>query len=150
MKVRFTKILIAITTVSFFLNLIWENVQAPLYGGYTGFGQHFLICLLGTLGDVVIILLIYSLLALLHRNTLWFKRIKAVDYCILIVLGGSTAVLIEQWALSTGRWHYNQLMPVISFFNVGLLPFLQMLILPPVIFYVLKQYWSKAEPLKLD
>lgn len=142
------KIILILSSIAFVINLIWENAQAPLYAGYTSFGQHFWICLLGTLGDVAIILLLYSVPALLRKNTLWFKHAKILDYCVLIVLGGVVAILIEQWALSTGRWYYNQRMPIILLFKVGLLPFLQMLVLPPVIFYLLKKFWGKTELLK--
>lgn len=33
---------------SFLLNLLWENLQAPLYVGYTSFAQHFWICFKAT------------------------------------------------------------------------------------------------------
>lgn len=38
---------------SFLFHLLWENLQAPLYKGYTSFAQHFGICLKATFGDMV-------------------------------------------------------------------------------------------------
>ena len=57
---------------SFILHLLWENLQAPLYVGYTSFSQHFWICLKATAtGDLLFMLIIYAVLALVHRDLFW-------------------------------------------------------------------------------
>jgi len=65
-----------LTFIAFILHIIWENAQAPLFQGYTSFTQHFPICFLGTIGDVVFTLFIYLLVSLL------VKRKFAMDYKI--------------------------------------------------------------------
>jgi hypothetical protein len=60
-----------ITIIGFLLNLVWENVQAPLYKGYTNFWDHFMICFRASLIDAIVILLLYGLTALGFNIFFW-------------------------------------------------------------------------------
>ena len=130
------KILFIVAGVSFLLNIAWENLQAPLYQGYSNFWQHLPICSIASLGDVLIILLLYLVLAIINKDILWVAKISKREVIILIVLGVLVAVGIEKWALTTLRWQYTSTMPLIPFVEVGLLPIFQMGILPLFTFYV--------------
>lgn len=57
------RLLLAIFLIGFLLNLVWENVQAPLYEEYSGFQGHFVLCFWASLVDAAVILLLYGLLA---------------------------------------------------------------------------------------
>lgn len=124
-----------IALISFILNLIWENIQAPLYIGFRSFSQHFLFCLIATLGDVTIILGLYFLFALSFRSYYWIKHWSLKKASLLIIASGVVAFAIEKWALQ-GYWSYKPTMPVVPFLEIGLAPLLQLLILPLFTFYL--------------
>lgn len=105
----------SVAGIGFLSNLIWENLQAPLYQSYASFTQHLPICAIATLGDVAIVLFLYLFMALLHRNLLWINRITKFDLDILVLSGTLVAIGIEKWALDTERWQYTSSMPVIPF-----------------------------------
>lgn len=118
---------------AFALNWIWENVQAPLYKGYAGFGQHVWTCTLATLGDVVIVALIFAAVAAAWGDPVWHRRGSLGQYCVAVLFGVATAVAIEYWALATNRWAYEG-MPLAPYTRIGLLPIAQMILIPPLVF----------------
>lgn len=135
-----------ITGISFLFNLVWENVQAPLYAGYISFAQHFWICFVATLGDVVIVLMLYGLFAVAYRNTRWIMSMKKTSTALLIIAGAAIAVLIEWLALATGRWGYAPGMPLIPLFDVGVLPVLQLILLPLLTFGTTAKVAARYSP----
>ena len=137
---RLTKIIFTVSGIGFLLNAVWENLQAPLYQGYTDFWQHLSICSVASLGDVLIILVIYFILAIINRDVFWVTKMSRVDVILVITLGVLIAVGIEKWALDIGRWQYVSSMPLIPYTNVGLLPILQMAILPWATYLFTRKY----------
>lgn len=138
------KKVIYLIIISFVLHLIWENAQASLYLGYESFGQHFLPCLIGTFGDIVIVLAVYAVVSLLKRNTAWITDLNIKDVFALTLTSFFVAVWIEQHALFVGKWGYASSMPLISYFNVGLTPILQMTILLPLSVYLTGKFITKT------
>ncbi len=128
---------------SFFLNLIWENGQMFLYNGYDGFLSSFLMCLAATLGDVVIITLIYLIMSFVFRGWNWFQYFSKGKLTILLVVSLIFAVIIELYGLGTERWSYNELMPTIPFLDVGFTPILQMIIIVPIVFFLTRLVYNK-------
>ncbi len=124
--------LTTLAVVAFLLHIIWENVQAPLYGGYQSFFQHLPICLIGAAGDVVITFLVLGVLLLGKKGAVQ----TVADFMALAVIGFIVAVVIEHQALLIGMWHYSSAMPIIPWLNVGLTPIMQMTILLPLSFYL--------------
>ncbi|WP_017732270.1 hypothetical protein [Nafulsella turpanensis] len=122
--------ILSIFIIGFLLNLVWENVQAPLYKGYTNFWDHFMMCFWASLVDVAVILLLYGLLAIWYRDFYWIKHINWKIAVVLIIIGGTIAVGFEYWALENETWAYTDSMPVVPFTKVGLSPLLQMMLLP--------------------
>ncbi|OIO55174.1 hypothetical protein AUJ46_01855 [Candidatus Peregrinibacteria bacterium CG1_02_54_53] len=119
---------------SFTLHLFWENFQAPLYQGFTSFRQHFWICLKATGGDLLFMLVIYTSLALIHRDPLWISNrptyAHPATWIIMPLIGALLAIAFELWAVYVAnRWQYAA-MPLIPVVGVGLLPVLQMIIIP--------------------
>lgn len=137
MKTRYTSTLVV---VAFLLHLLWENAQAPLYIGYSSFGQHFPICFIGTIGDVVITLFVLVFIRLLKKS----EPQTTADFLALAIVGFIVAVLIEQYALLVGKWNYTSAMPVIPWIKVGLMPIMQMTILLPLSFYLAKLFDKKS------
>ena len=128
------KILTLVVLLSAVLHLIWENAQAPLFVGYQSFWQHFWICLQAIPGDVVVTLLIYFLVAAWHRNVRWIERIGFPELAVVSIAGAATAVGLERYALGVGRWAYAPAMPLLPGLEVGLLPVLQMAVVPALTF----------------
>lgn len=130
MKYRIITPIIALT---YFLNFIWENAQAPLYEAYDGFSKNWLVCAKAALGDLVIVGTIFTLMTFLFGRE-WISNLSPKHFVVLFLIGGILAIIIEKWGLSTGRWQYNE-MPTIPILNIGPTPVLQMLIIPPAIAY---------------
>ena len=122
--------------IAFITNLIWENLQAPLYTGFKNFGQHFLFCLVASLVDAVVILAFYFIISLIRKDAFWILNISLADMLVLLALGLLTALLFEKWALQSGTWDYTSEMPVI--FGIGLAPLIQLAILSIISIYLVK------------
>ncbi len=140
---RLSKVVLFLTVIGFVSNIIWENLQAPLYEGYNSFWQHFNICFVATLGDVLIILTVFTVFALIYKNVYWFSGMNVMQIIFLVTLGAFIAVVIEAFNLGIGRWAYTDVMPTIG--GIGLLPILQMMILLPLTFYVTSKFIKKYE-----
>jgi hypothetical protein len=117
---------------AFGLNWVWENAQAPLYKGYAGFAQDVQMCTVATLGDVAIVAVIWATVALSWRDSTWHRHPSFARYGAAVV-GVCMAVAIEYWALATDRWTYAG-MPLVPYTQIGLLPLVQMLLIPPLVF----------------
>lgn len=118
---------------AFALNLVWENAQAFLFAGYPGPWRHFWTCFVATLGDLVFVAAIYGAVALLWRDPAWYRRMSLGRIGCAVALGIGSAVAVEARALASGRWAYDA-MPLVPLTDIGLLPVLQMMILPPLVF----------------
>lgn len=123
---------------AFALNWIWENAQAPLYRGYAGFAEHLRACTIAALGDVLLVASIHVVVAAAWRTPAWHRAASPPKYLLSAVLGIVIGVAIELDALESGRWAYGS-MPLIPFTGIGLLPILQMTLLPPVVFAIMRR-----------
>ena len=104
--------------ISFFLNLVWENLHSLLYAHYQGGEITEFILLRATLSDAIYILLLASPFIL-------YPKLKSYNW-LIIPLGICLSIAIEWYALGTGRWAYGEHMPMIPFLNVGLTPAIQL------------------------
>lgn len=137
MKTRYS---ITLIVVAFLLHFVWENTQAPLYVGYQSFSQHFSICFVGTIGDVIITLFVLAFIWLLKKD----EPQTITDFLALAIVGLVVAVAIEQHALLIGKWNYASTMPIIPWIKIGLTPIIQMTILLPLSFYLAKLFDEKS------
>ena len=140
-KLNSVKVLILVFFAGFATNLIWENLQAPLYQGYEGFITHFLSCLAASSIDGIVIVAFYLIIGLLRKNVLWLFEIRTWDIFILVILGTATAFAFEKWAVSREWWGYDQNMPII--FGVGLTPLIQLPVLSLLTVYLVKVFSGK-------
>ena len=85
----------------------------------------------------MIIAVIYGVVAMLSRDAGWYRRMSVGQIACGVMLGSAIAVAIEVWALASGRWSYDG-MPLVPFTGVGLVPVLQMVILPPLILSIMR------------
>lgn len=138
--------LAAIYVIAVVFNLMWELAQAPLYIGMNDFRQSWRVCLLATLGDGLLLLLIFAVGWLLLRRRDWFVRPGVRGYALMLVTGLVIAVSIELAAVNVmGRWEYTKQMPLVPGLGVGLIPVAQMLMLPPLIFRVVTVWLERAK-----
>jgi hypothetical protein len=138
MRAAFKPIAVGLLS-AFLLNLIWENAQAPLYVGYNGFAAHFWSCFSATGGDVLIVAMIYCAFALLTPHWNWYRDADRRTYLVLASVGAVAAIILEWWALATSRWSYAA-MPIIPIFGVGLLPVLQLTLIPPAVVFLVRSF----------
>ena len=124
------RLLIYIFIIGFLLNLIWENVQAPLYEGYTNLWDHFMMCFWASIVDAAVILLLYALFALWFKNSFWIKHLNWKNGLLLMLVGAAIALGFEFWAFQNEVWAYTERMPLVPALNIGLSPLLQMMLLP--------------------
>jgi hypothetical protein len=125
------------------LNEIWEMAQMSAYVETVGHSWTSTLgfCTRAAMGDVGIILGIYSAGALAAGEPCWGLSGRWNIYATAAVLGLISAVLVEHAALAAGRWTYTERMPVVSVLGAGLWPLLQMTLLPPFTF-LFARWWA--------
>ncbi|MFI5304702.1 MAG: hypothetical protein ACHQYP_07885 [Nitrospiria bacterium] len=131
---------------SFLINFSWEMVQTPLYEDV--FRKTYLQILISrlhcTLGDVQILLSAYWFVARFSNNRYWVMFFRLQHLLGFTPLGlGYT--LFSEWVNIDIRsaWKYSPLMPRIPLIGTGLMPFLQWLVLPPVIAGTTRRFLPK-------
>jgi hypothetical protein len=120
----------------FVLNAIWEALQTPLYADRDG-GSLYLIRtrLHCAIGDVLILLGCFWLVALIWRDRRWIASGRLAARLLFVTLG--LAYTIGSELLHTRlflSWAYAPEMPRI--FGVGLAPILQWLLIPSVLLFI--------------
>ncbi|MGH6610461.1 MAG: hypothetical protein ACRECQ_09400 [Burkholderiaceae bacterium] len=124
-----------VAVFAFLLNYPWEFSQVPLFGGMADAPHWSAIqrCALAALGDIVIMLIAYWLVALIARSRHWIAAPTAAHLTMFVAVGVAITILIEHLALRGwwfSGWDYSPLMPVIPGIGVGLSPLAQWLVLP--------------------
>ena len=115
-------------------NYPWELVQAPLYVGMTSVRVAWWHCFVASLGDGLLVLGIFAIGWLVLRRPMWFVHPGIRGYAVMVVVGLVMGVTIEWVAVHVlGRWMYTAQMPRLPGLEVGIVPVIQMLVLPPLI-----------------
>lgn len=128
-------IFIALFAAALLINLFWENLQAPLFFGYADFTRHFPVCALASVGDAALTIIFYFLVVLKRRNAVWlWQKLSLLEFGFLAAAGIVTAIFIENLAIGSGWWAYSPAMPLLPLFKVGVLPVLQLAVLPAASF----------------
>ena len=119
------------------VNYPWELAQAPLFTWPDASRSVWWHCFVASLGDGVLVLLIFAIGWLVWRRQNWFNRPGARGYVLMFVSGLTIAVAVEWIAVHVlQRWAYLPAMPRLPVLDIGIVPILQMLVLPPLIFRV--------------
>ncbi|MEO6212672.1 MAG: hypothetical protein ABIP65_03495 [Vicinamibacterales bacterium] len=118
--------------VAALFNFPWELAQSPLYVAMPPLPARLWCCFVASLGDGVLLLLLWVAGWAVFRQKVWFGSPSAVRYVAMVVAGVGLGVVVEVAALEAGRWSYGPQMPRIG--SVGVTPLLQMVLLPPLIF----------------
>ncbi len=119
----------------------------PLYQGYAFDAKHIAFCGLASVVDAIVVLLLYFVFATLYKEPFWIKHLNLTRTLIIVLIGGTGAVLAEIRHLSQNNWAYASSMPIVPFVNVGLSPVPQFLFIPFLShyssFYFLKENYGK-------
>ncbi len=113
------------------VNFLWEVPQMALYEWWgASWSVGLLVCFQAALGDGLLVLALYGLGYAFFRRREWILQPGVAGYSLLVLAGMVIAVAIEMQALAWGRWAYNARMPIIPGIGVGLIPVVQMMMLP--------------------
>lgn len=124
------------------LELVWEIVQLPLYTLWEqSHWTYILFSLLHcTAGDLLIALIVFEIMAVLNGTRHWFIHASSLNGMLFTGIGLAYTIYSELHNVNITRaWSYTNYMPLIPWFNVGLTPFLQWLILPTVIVRLMRE-----------
>jgi hypothetical protein len=140
---RFGRFFAAMVLTGLVLNEIWEMGQMSAYVETAGHSwmSTLGLCSWAAVGDMGIILGIYSAGSLAAGEPCWGLSGRWNIYATAAVMGLVYAVLVEHAALASGRWAYTERMPVVSVLGAGLWPLLQMTLLPPFTF-MFARWWA--------
>ncbi len=121
------------------INYAWELAQTPLYAGvaFPGAIWH---CFVASLGDGLLVLFIFAVVAAVLCSFDWYMRPTMRSHVATAAAGLAVGFAVEWWGLHIARrWQYSDLMPLIPGTGIGVAPVLQMLLLPPAIFWVMRR-----------
>jgi len=128
------RILIIFVTGSL-INYFWEIGQKPFFQVEASFREYAIHCIVSSLGDGLILLIIYTVGLFVFRKSDWSDHPGFAGYALMLSTGFVVAATIERYAIHVlERWSYSLRMPLFPWLDIGLIPVLQMLILPPIVF----------------
>ena len=121
--------LILVFIVAVLLNYLWELAQAPLYVGLERYtAAVFWHCFVASLGDEIMVMMIFAAGWITFGRWDWFKQPRVTDCLVIPIAGLVLAILVELVAVYVlSRWAYTEKMPTLPEVNIGLVPIAQML-----------------------
>ena len=135
----------ALFLVAVGMNYVWEIAEAPLYVGFESYTSVWLHCFIASLGDGILVWLIFVVGWITFRRFDWYAHPNSRTLAVVFLTGLQIGIGIEWVAINMlGRWAYTVDMPLLPGLDVGLVPVLQMLLLPPVIFRIVA-WWAGKE-----
>ncbi len=128
------------------LNLVWEIAQLPLYTLWrtatpTTIAFAVIHC---TAGDVVIAITALVLCLVIFGNSDWPKAQSFLMSAWVVIAGLIYTIYSERMNIANGAWAYSDLMPIIPWFDVGLAPIFQWLIIPSYCLWKIKKHTTAA------
>ncbi|SJZ37702.1 hypothetical protein [Selenihalanaerobacter shriftii] len=143
---NFVRNLLGVIIISFILHGIWEYVQCETF--YTMSGQssvqHTRLMWSATIGDIGIAVVLFLILTFINGNSNWLmKQWERKDIIVSILYALFVSFYFEVHALYNGRWGYSGEMPFFPTTNIGLLPVIQLLILLPLSFIIVRYIYRR-------
>lgn len=128
------KFLLNLFLISFLLNFVWEISQMAFYstlgmGDISDYWSFVRIHWVVSMKDALMIIFICLVIGFISKDWFWPKNLNK-SWILLLALPIWQAVIEYYSVYIYGRWGYAEFMPLL--FGIGLLPVLQMLILPSV------------------
>ena len=123
------------------LELLWEIAHFPLYDVWHEGSWSYVLYGLAhcTLGDLLILLVLFGLIAALSRDRQWYRDRPFSSGAAFTLLGIGYTVFSEIHNVRIkGTWGYTELMPIVPIVEIGATPFLQWLLIPPVLVWLMR------------
>ena len=137
--------LAALFVIAVAFNYVWVLAQSPLYAGMDDFSRMWRHCFVPSLGDGLLVLLIFATGWIVLRQRDWFVRPGVRGYVLMLIAGLLIAISIEMVMVNLlGQWKYSARMPLVPGLGVGLAPIAQMLLLPPIIFRLVAAWYANV------
>lgn len=133
-RTKYRTFILYIALAAFFMNLIWEVSQGFLYLDFQYNVFHISFCALGSVADMLMVLLMLFGFGLIYKDVYWVNTLSIKRIFWLMLTGFLGANLAEIWHVARGDWAYAETMPLIPFTNAGFAPVLQFTLLPLIIF----------------
>lgn len=134
-------IIVILIVISFLVHFVWEMWQIPFYRGMV-VAEHWsavVICSQAAIGDGIIAVAAYSIAALTAKDFQWLRLRVGVPHLFYLLIGLVITAIFEVAATGVlDRWQYSDMMPTLPVIEIGLIPLLQWLLIPPVVL------WSTA------
>ena len=103
-----------------------------------------LTCIQASGGDALILLVSFWIVTILMKSREWLLLLTPYRIGLFIVPGIIITVVFEAMATGTlNRWVYSDEMPIIPVIGTGLSPFLQWVILPPFVLWLVNRHLRK-------
>jgi hypothetical protein len=131
----------------FAVNFLWEMLQMRFYSSMKGlpFWSATWLCTRAAAADVALLAVCYVIAALIARHSAWplhpTPKAMATFFALCLIATAS----IERWAIATGRWSYNDTMPMVL--GVGVLPLLQWTLIPALSLLLFRWHFRKSAEL---
>lgn len=116
------------------VNYPWERMQSQRYIDPGGASIPWGLCLAASLADGLFVLMIFGMGWMALGRRTWFEQPGVEGYLVMLTSGGTISVGIEWTTVHVLRWWtYDEQMPLVPLVNIGMVPVIQMLMLPPLI-----------------
>ncbi len=137
---------VALFIVAVLLNYPWERVQSQLYVSPSGTAIPWWLCVAASLVDGLFLLFVLWVGLVLWGDRVWILHPGMRGYLLMVIAGVLFSVGVEWTTVSVMRWWtYGDRMPLVPGLRIGVAPLAQMLVLPPVIFFLIAR-WSRWAP----
>ncbi|MDZ7846505.1 MAG: hypothetical protein U5L96_06925 [Owenweeksia sp.] len=140
------KYLTLIGSQAFFLNWGWEVAQGPLYQDFDYNPVSISFCALASVADMLMVYVLLFGFGLIYKDVYWLQKLTGARIFLLVLVGGTGAILAEIRHTSSGNWYYADAMPLLPMVGVGLSPVLQFTLLPVLIFWLTGKLLPKTKP----
>lgn len=122
------------------VNYPWELAQSSLYETGGSLRAMLWPCFVASLGDGGLVVFMWIVGWAAVRRVDWFVHPGIGGYALMLGTGFAIAAGVEWAALGSGRWAYTEAMPRVPGLGAGLVPIAQMLVLPPLVFRIVR-FW---------
>lgn len=129
---------------AFLLHFAWEVLQTPFFVDIN-FDINTIIWfrLHCTMGDMIITLGCFWLVVLVFKDRLWIMHPQKKNIILFSAIGVAYTIFSEIKNVTIrDLWGYSDLMPVIPYIGVGVVPVVQWIAIPPLIIYFVKRQLS--------
>lgn len=123
------------------LQSLWEVAQLPLFTIWHESDWLYILYALihCTLGDLLIMLIAFWFVSLLNKSRFWIFSPSLLNITLFTFSGLAYTVYSE--IVNTrikDSWSYTEHMPIVPVIEIGGMPFLQWLLLPPLIIWLIQ------------